>query len=205
MRSLERTKGSAAERRASRGALGPKRALLAALALGIGATHLLTMTLVYDSPKVEGLWLCHVAPFVLGFGCAVGSVPVASIGTLWLAFGFPLWLSEVLAAGGPPAPTPVLVHGGTLVVGLIAARTLGWDREAWWRAYIALLALAGVTRLAPGAEHSNVNLIFEVWPGWEGVFPTVGSFVAFLGLAIPVVFYLLGKILAKIPRRDGAA
>ncbi len=169
------------------------RILLAALALGAGAVHAGVMLALHGAPPAEALWACHVAPVVLGIGCARGSARIASVGTTWLSLGLPLWIWNLADTGGAVEPTPALVHVGAFAVGLAAAYVLGWDRSAWWRASLALAVLAGLTRLVPAAEASNVNAVFRVWPGVAHVFPSEAAFLAALAAAIPAVFYLFGR------------
>ncbi len=179
-----------------------RRAVLATLAFGAWCTHVLVMALVHGAPAVEVLWMCHVAPLLLALGCAIGSVPLASVGTTWLSAGMPLWLGDIVATGGRVEPTPALVHIGTLAVGIAAARTLGWDRAAWWRASLALAALAVITRLVPGAERDDINLVFRVWPGWERFFPDHARFLAFVVLSTPPVFFLIGSVLSRLAKDE---
>lgn len=180
------------------------RAAFAAVAFGTWSTHVLVMALVYEAPAVEVLWMCHVAPLLIALGCATGSVPVASVGTTWLSVGMPLWLANLIAASEPIEATPTLVHVGTLAVGIAAARRFGWDRAAWWRASFSLAALAIVTRVAPGAERGNINLVFRVWPGWERLFPDHSSFLLFVVLAIPPTFFFVGRLFSRLAPDGGS-
>lgn len=177
------------------------RALLAAAAFTAWAVHVLVMWLRYDAQPHELLWACHLAPLILAVGCALGSARITSVAVTWTAIGAPLWLGNLLAAGELPEATPTLVHVGTLALAIAAVRTLGWDHGAWWRASLAIYALAALTRLVPAAERDDVNLVFRVWPGLEEVFPEYASFFAFGVVSIPIVFWVVGHIFERIAPR----
>jgi hypothetical protein len=176
------------------------RRVLAVLALVTAGVHFSVMWFGYEASPHEALWACHIAPLLLAVGCTTGSVRVANIATTWMILGSPLWFGNLVVNGEWPVPTAVLVHLGSLAIGLISVRVLGWTRGTWWRASLALLALAFATRLLPSAERHNVNLVFRVWSGLEPIFPNFAMFLAFLVVSIPLVFYAIESAFLRSAR-----
>ncbi|AKF03440.1 hypothetical protein [Sandaracinus amylolyticus] len=181
------------------------RAVLASGAFAVWAAHVLVMWLVYQGSAYELLWACHLAPLLLTLGIALGSVSLTSVAAIWTTLGTTMWLGNLIALGRAPEPTPLLVHAGTLGLALLAVRTIGWDPRAWWRASLALLALACVTRLVPGAALYNVNLVFRVWPGFEAAFPHLVPFLAFVAVMIVIATYVIGRALDQLGARGEVA
>jgi hypothetical protein len=146
------------------------------------------------------LWACNVAAPLLALGCALGIRRLIAIPTLWLCFGTPLWLLD-LATGGTMTPTSPLVHLLCPVVGILAARRLGWGAPSWHWATAALGVLLLLTRLvSPPAL--NVNLAFAVWAGWERYFPSHGLYIALLLISSAATFWLVERLLSS-PLVDG--
>lgn len=166
---------------------------------------MLVMWLRYGGQPHEVLWACHLAPLILTAGCVLGSVHVTSIAVTWTALGALLWLANLVAAGELPGPTPTLIHLGTLTLCIVVVRTMGWDRHAWWRASLAIYALGAITRLVPSAERHDVNLAFRIWPGLEPFFPSYLWFAVVVIASLPVAFWLIGQLFARVARRGGRA
>jgi hypothetical protein len=163
-----------------------RRLAAGALALAFAAAHA-----AYHLARGEPwdlLWMCNVAPVLVGIGLLAGYAMWNAVGLLWLALGVPLWLLD-LALGGAIIPTAFLTHLGGGALALFGARRLGVPRGSFAVALVALLALAAVSRFAtpPG---TNVNLVFSVWPGWERIFPSHAVYIAFF-LALSTATFVL--------------
>ncbi len=139
------------------------------------------------------LWACHVSCLLIGFG-AFFRVPVlVAAGVLWLSFGVPMWLLD-LVTGGDFLPTSTLTHVGGLATGVPVLMRTGWPRGAWWKAALLLMGLMLVTRIvAPPA--GNVNLAFRVWAGWEPRFPSYGPYFALLLSCAALTFFFVEHVL----------
>jgi hypothetical protein len=167
---------------------------LGVLALGFFAAHG-GYHLLHGRPH-DVLWICTVAPALVGVGL-LGSWPAwVGVGVLWLVAGLPLWLLD-LAGGGEFLPTSLLTHLGGLGVGLYGLWRLGLPAGVWWKAFLGLAVLQQLCRwLTPRA--ANVNLAFTVHPGWESWFPSYRwSWLALAGLLL-VVFFALEQGLRKL-------
>ena len=147
------------------------------LALGVWALHAADCLFVLKQPW-NLLWACNLAALAVGAGLLLRRERVAAVGTLWLAFGLPIWLID-LAGGGEFIWTAAATHLGGLAAGAWAFRSSGPPAGAWRDAALAGAALQELSRLAaPPAE--NVNLAHAVWPGWEGVFSSFPVYRAFV-------------------------
>jgi hypothetical protein len=165
------------------------------LAYGVHATH-------YVSRRQEEnlLWFCHLAALCIGMALLVRSPTLNAIGLLWLTVGTPCWFLY-LASGGPLLPGAVLTHGA-LLLSLFGVRRLGWPRDAWWKALLALAGVFALTRLVTPPA-ANVNLAFAIWPGWEPFFPSHAVYLVCLtvlsaAVFLAVSFALHGSSLARV-------
>lgn len=136
----------------------------------------------------EALWACHVATLLVGVGALLENSSVVAVGVLWLAFGNPLWILDLLT-GGEFLPTSPLTHVGGLLLGLLALRRLPPAGAIWWKAVLAFAALLVVTRLLTPAS-ANVNLAFAVASGWERIFPSYPLYLSLLLVAGAATFFV---------------
>lgn len=141
------------------------------------------------------LWVCNVAPLVLGISCLRRSAIGVAIPLLWLSSGTALWLLDALT-GGELMVTAIFTHIGGLAISALAVRTLGMPSGAWYKAAGALGVLVGLSRVLTPAQY-NVNLSFRVWTGWEVYFP---SHVAYLGLLLAIsttAFFVVERLMLR--------
>lgn len=141
-------------------------------------------------------WICNVGGPVLTLGCALGRRGLVAAPLLWLTFGTPMWLLDVLG-GGEILPSSFASHFGGLAIGLVAVRRLGWPRATWWKAAAGLAAVMLASRLLTPPS-ANVNLVFAVWPGWEDLFPSYGVYFALLFAASTLTFALAEQLYARL-------
>lgn len=137
----------------------------------------------------EALWACHVATLLVGVGALLESSSWVAVGVLWLAFGNPLWILDLLT-GGEFLLTSPLTHVGGLLLGLLALRRLPPPGVLWWKAVLAFAALLAVTRLVT-PRSANVNLAFAVASGWEKIFPSYPLYLSLLLAAGAATFFVV--------------
>lgn len=123
-------------------------------------------------------WGCHVATLLVGIGALLGRAEPIAVGVLWLCFGNPLWVLDI-STGGEFLPTSLLTHVGGFMIGLWAAKRVGFPRFSWVRAALGYVALLGLTRVCT-PRAANVNLAFAVAPGWEKTFPSYPLYLAMM-------------------------
>lgn len=152
----------------------PSIRALGAVALLCWGVHAADIVLRGDPADL--LWICNLAGPLVGLGFVLERPALAGVGLLWLCFGTPLWVLDMLG-GGEVIASSFASHLGVLGSGALGVRQVGWPRGSWWRAGVGQLAVALVTRLSTPAE-LNVNLVFEVWAGWEDVFPSYAVYFA---------------------------
>ena len=144
----------------------------------------------------EVLWACHVATLLIGIGALRRNATLVSIGVLWLAFGDPLWVLDLLT-GGEFLLTSPLTHVGGLVIGYIALTRLGLPKHAWHSAVLAFGLLLLLTRLVT-PPRSNVNLAFAVLPGWERYFPSYPLYLMLLASVGAATFFVAERGLRRV-------
>lgn len=142
------------------------------------------------------LWICNVAGPVLTLGCALGRRTLVAAPLLWLTFGTPMWLLDVLG-GGEIIVSSFASHLGGIAIGIAAARRFGWPRWTWWRAAAGLGAVMILSRLITPAR-ANVNLVFAIWPGWEHLFPSYGAYFALLFAGSTLTFAIAEQLYARV-------
>lgn len=142
------------------------------------------------------MWICNLAPLVLGIGCVEESALLGALPFLWLSFGTPLWLLDI-STGGELIVTAILTHVGGLVVSIGAVRLLGMPNGSWYKAAGVLAGIVGVSRLLTPREY-NVNLSHSVWAGWESYFPNYGIYFALLLATSTSVFFATERLWTRL-------
>jgi hypothetical protein len=170
-----------------------RRRALAALALGAWLLH--AGVHVARGAAGDALWACVLADLLLAIGLVAGQARVVAVGTLWLIYGLPLWV-YALTRGDTPLLPSFITHLLGPVVGLVAARDLGFPAGTWWRALAALLALQQVGRLVTDPA-LNVNLAHGAYPGWEATFSGYAAYWAFMFVLSGASFYLIERLVRR--------
>lgn len=150
------------------------------------------------------LWACNVSCLLIGVGL-LARVPLAhAVGLLWNLTGMPFWLVD-LATGGEFIPTSFFTHVGGFLAGSLVLPERPMAPGSWWKAFLAWTLFQLLCRLTTPPA-ANVNLVFAVWPGWEGVFPTFARYHAFL-LTFALASFVGGEraAIAYASRRAPAA
>lgn len=155
-------------------------ALLSVLAWGWHA-----MDSVRQNQPWDLLWMCNLGGLLLAAGWAARSPRTVAVAASWMALGVPLWALD-LAAGAETRPSSVLSHLGGLALSGYAVYRLGWPRLTALPASLSLAALMVLCRLFT-PEAGNVNLVFEVWPVFDGLIGH-GPYLALLAMLATAVF-----------------
>jgi hypothetical protein len=111
------------------------------IALGMVALALFAsreVVFIFRNQSQDGLWACYVALVLIGFGLIVRSAACNAVGTFWLTVGFPLWIVDMVAAGGTES-TSALTHIVGLILGYTGMKQLGLPSRTW---VFSLLGLA---------------------------------------------------------------
>lgn len=114
------------------------------------------------------LWVCTVANLLIGVASAGRWPLVNAIGLLWLTLGVPLWLIDAVSSR-ELLPTSFLTHGAGPVIGLVAARRMGFPAGSWWKALVAHVGLQQLAHLTTPPDR-NINVAFAVHPTARSLF-----------------------------------
>lgn len=151
----------------------------------------------------HGLWACHVATAVLGFGLLIGCSSLAAMGALCLTVGTPLWGLDVVC-GAPISPTSVYSHVlGLLVSAIFIHRETHlqcWPHGSWWKTLLWLGLLQGLTRLLTPAEQ-NVNAAFQVYRSVASYLPSYLVYWLVLLFAGGTVLWLIEQAILLLQRK----
>lgn len=150
---------------------------------------------VHAGHPEDALWLCHVADLLLAIGLLARLPRVWAIGALWIVWGTPLWLLDVLG-GGTFRPTSLGTHLGACAVALFAARRGTFPRGTHWRAILGVWTLLAVTRLLAPAD-GNLNLAFRVQEGWTDRFSSYPPYFVFVSAVCWTVFFATERGLVR--------
>ena len=142
------------------------------------------------------LWLCNVAGALLAVGCWFRRPVLVAIPVLWLSYGTPLWILDMLT-GSEIMPTAFLSHLGVLGAGLVALRRIGWPRHAWWQGTVGVALVMLAARMLTPPEF-NVSLAFRVWQGWEDIFPDYRVYLVILLTTNAATFFILEQFFLRV-------
>jgi hypothetical protein len=141
------------------------------------------------------MWACDLAMPILAFGCFARRGRAAVTAFLFLVYGSPMWLLDIVAGGGWVLTSP-LIHIGGLVVAYLAVKTLGWSPRTWIVASASAAAILVLTRLISPSEE-NVNMVFRVYSGWEKYFSSHAVYIAGIWLSLTALFWMVEKVMLK--------
>jgi hypothetical protein len=169
------------------------------IALGIVALSLFAIreiVFMFRGQSENGLWACYVALLLIGVGLVVRSAACNAVGTFWLTVGFPLWIVDMLAAGGTES-TSVLTHIAGVILGYTGLKQLGLPSRTWAFSILGLAVLIVISRpLTTTAE--NINFSYRVYEGVDRFFPSYWSYMLALFGAFTAIFLLLQWGLPKV-------
>ena len=167
---------------------------LGMVALALFATR--EIVLAFGGQSENGLWVCYVALLLIGVGLMVRSAACNAVGTFWLTVGFPLWVIDMLAAGGTES-TSALTHISGVILGYTGMKQLGLPSRTWIFSILGLVVLIIISRpLTTAAE--NINFSYHVYEGLDRVFPSYWSYMLALFGAFTATFLMLQWGLPKV-------
>jgi hypothetical protein len=147
--------------------------------------------LVVHGTPWDLLWMCDAAMPLLACGCFARKPRLVVTAFLFLIFGTPLWLLDVVA-GGHMVITSPLIHIGGIVVGYRAVRAMGWPVQSWAVASLTAAVVLGLSRLLSPRE-ANINMAFRVYEGWEKYFSSHSLYVLGLWLSATAIFWFVER------------
>ncbi len=154
-------------------------------------------TLAHE-PAQNLLWGCHFAALLVGFGWLARAPRLNAVGTLWLSYGFPMWIIG-LASGVELVPTSPITHVGGLLMGLWGLKQMRLPAGSWWKASLATAGLMLLTRAVAPPE-DNVNLAFGVQAGWEDTFTSYPVYVVVILGGGAALFLVVELVLRRVFR-----
>jgi hypothetical protein len=151
---------------------------------------------VLDAKPYHILWSCHAACLLVGCGVLFRYPLLNGIGFLWLCYGVPLWIMNVLT-GDELILLSVPTHLGGLLIGLWGVKRFGIPRFTWITASICLLILGIVCRFTTPPQ-ANVNLSHAIWHGFETYFPSYLIYIVIVYTSSVVSFCIIELLARKI-------
>ena len=176
--------------------------LLGVLPLGFFVVRLSVLQAKGALP--DALWMCNLGSLGLALGLLFNQPKVIRPAVLWMALGFPFWLSFALGTGTYEL-TSILNHAGSLTVGLVALAAVRFKRAVWSAAFLASLALQILSRFTTPPE-MNVNAAHNLrYTMVENTSMPYWQFWIGNTLLAALAFYLLSLLFARLfPDTEGA-
>jgi sterol desaturase/sphingolipid hydroxylase (fatty acid hydroxylase superfamily) len=147
------------------------------------------------------LWLSNAATLLLAVACLWPSARGVGVALAWLALSAVLWTVDV--AHGAAVDSAALTHVGSFGVAIWAARKTETPRGIWVWATIALAVVLGASRALTDPA-LNVNLAFQVAPGWDGTFASHAPYLVLLFVVAAAIFFLVERAARLDARRAQA-
>ena len=146
------------------------------VALALFATR--ETVFAFRSQSENGLWACYVALLLIGVGLMVRSAACTAVGTFWLTVGLPLWVIDLLAAGGTEstsaltsgvAPPDSLEFGNQgcapgshisgVILGYAGMKRLGLPSRTWVLSILGMAVLIIISRPLTTARRTSTPAI----------------------------------------------
>jgi hypothetical protein len=155
------------------------------------------------------LWMCNIGNLVLAIGLFTNHPLLIRVASLWMIPGLVVWFVYVALGWGTyltrmPSAAEIeatsastLAHVGGIIVGFLALRRVGMDRESWVYALLWYLIVQLLSRLFTAAE-LNVNVSHSVEAGWQGTFTAYWKFWPVLTIITAAILWLMGFVLRKV-------
>jgi hypothetical protein len=142
------------------------------------------------------LWMCNIGNLLLALGLFLEKPKLIRLAAIWMFPGLAVWVVYVVFAWGVFF-TSTLAHVGGLILGVMALRKVGMDRQAWLYALGWYLLIQLFSRVASSPE-LNVNLAHRMQPGWGHWFGAYWQFWLTLTLLTALILWIVGLVLYRI-------
>ena len=135
------------------------------------------------------LWMCNIGDLLLALGLFFRQPVLIRVAGIWMIPGFVIWFRFVVLEWGLFLSS-ALAHIGGILVGMIALKKVGVNRESWLYAFAWYLLVQVISGLFTAAD-LNVNLTHKIQPGFESAFSSYWQFWLTVAAATALVLWLL--------------
>jgi hypothetical protein len=142
------------------------------------------------------LWMCNVGDLLLAIGLFFRKPVLIRMAVIWMFPGLVVWFRFVVLEWGLFFSS-LLAHVGGILVGIVALKKVGVDRNDWRYAFGWYLLIQILSRLLTTAD-LNVNLAHRIQPGFERFFGAYWQFWLTLAAATAVVLWVLTYLLSQL-------
>jgi len=111
---------------------------------------------IQSSTLFSLLWMCNICNITLALGILLQKPTLIWVSTLWLVWGIPLWILDVVAYKHFN-PHALLTHIVAAVIGLYAIKRIPKPSTMWWKAVIFGASIQLLTRLVTPNNY-NINV-----------------------------------------------
>jgi len=141
-------------------------------------------------------WMCNVGNLLLAIGIFLEHRELIRAAAIWTIPGLGVWFWYVWLSGDT-AFSSTLAHVGGLVVALFVLSRVRMDHVAWLYAFVWYLFMQIVSR-AVTAPDLNVNVVYRIQTGWEGVFGSFWEFWMAMTAVVALGLWAIGKVLSLV-------
>jgi len=142
------------------------------------------------------LWMCNIGNLLLAIALLIGHREMIRATGIWTIPGLVVWFLYVILPSGFVFSS-TLAHVGGFIVAMIALRKVRVDRRAWLYAFIWYLVIEAISRLTT-SSNLNVNLAYQIQPGWESRFTSFWKFWLAMTVVVAVGLWMIGRVLNLI-------
>jgi hypothetical protein len=142
------------------------------------------------------LWMCNIGNLLLAIGLLINRPVVIRVAAIWTLPGVVLWLVYVVPTWGVVFAS-VLAHVGGSMVGLLALRRVGVDRQTFLYTLGWYFIVQLASRLTTPAD-LNVNVSQRVFSGWDQSFNAYWKFWSVMSLLVAMTLWIITFLLNKL-------
>lgn len=140
-------------------------------------------------------WMCNISNLTLALGLFFHQQKIVAISTLWLLFGIPLWVIDLIEFHQTPLST-FLAHIGGVTIALYTYRHSVKIDRVWYWALIWFLLVQAFCRIFTGSN-LNINLAHQIrgtsyfghyWQFWISMILVIATMLFLLETVLQWIF-----------------
>jgi hypothetical protein len=143
------------------------------------------------------IWWCNISALLAGIALLCNMQQAALVGAAFMIIGLAGWFLNVVINHMFENTLSYITHFSYACIAVYIFFRIPVDRYFWLRGFAWYLFCQLLSRLFTSPAE-NINLAFNIWPGWDQFFDNYLSFWLFITLSCAVFLLVLNRMLLKL-------